>query len=71
MGTAVGLLFTASPLFTGPLARGIFVGSSLGYFAGFLVSAALFTAVRAGTVVRRGREATTTRRSVSGELPPR
>ena len=71
VGTAVGLLFTASPLFTGPLARGIFVGSSLGYFAGFLVSAALFAAVRAGTVVRRGREATTTRRSVSGELPPR
>ncbi len=53
-GTAVGLLLTASPLFTGPLARGIFAESSLGYFAGFLVSAALFAAVRAGTASRHG-----------------
>ena len=41
-GTLVGLLFTASPLFTGPLAVGIFAQSSLGYLLGFTVSAALY-----------------------------
>jgi purine-cytosine permease-like protein len=41
-GTVVGLLFTASPLFTGPLAVGIFAQSSLGYLLGFTVSAALY-----------------------------
>ena len=41
-GTTVGLLFTASPLFTGPLAVGIFAQSSLGYLLGFTVSAALY-----------------------------
>jgi nucleobase:cation symporter-1, NCS1 family len=38
-GTGVDLLFTASPLFTGPLAVGIFAESSLGYLLGFTVSA--------------------------------
>jgi purine-cytosine permease-like protein len=41
-GTVVGLLFTASPLFTGPLAVGIFAESSLGYVLGFTVSACLY-----------------------------
>lgn len=41
-GTVVGLLFTASPLFTGPLAVGVFAQSSLGYLLGFTVSAALY-----------------------------
>jgi NCS1 family nucleobase:cation symporter-1 len=41
-GTVVGLLFTASPLFTGPLAVGVFAESSLGYLLGFTVSAGLY-----------------------------
>ena len=41
-GTVVGLLFTASPLFTGPLAVGIFAQSSLGYLLGCTVSAGLY-----------------------------
>ena len=41
-GTVVGLLFTASPLFTGPLAVGIFAQSSLGYLLGCTVSASLY-----------------------------
>lgn len=42
VGTVVGLLFTASPLFTGPLAVGVFAESSLGYLLGFTVSAGLY-----------------------------
>jgi hypothetical protein len=38
----VGLLFTASPLFTGPLAIGLFAESSLGYLLGDTVSASLY-----------------------------
>jgi NCS1 family nucleobase:cation symporter-1 len=41
-GTTVGLLFTASPLFTGPLAVGVFAQSSLGYLLGFTVSASAY-----------------------------
>jgi purine-cytosine permease-like protein len=41
-GILVGLAFTASPLFTGPFATGIFASSSLGYLLGFLVSGALY-----------------------------
>lgn len=41
LGVALSLLLTSSPLFTGPLARGVFQGSSLGYLAGMAVSAAL------------------------------
>ena len=43
-GTVVGLLLTASPLYTGPLAEGVFAGSSLGYFAGSVAAAGLFAA---------------------------
>ena len=43
-GTVVGLLLTSSPLYTGPLAVGVFAGSSLGYFAGSLAAAGLFAA---------------------------
>ena len=38
----IGLLFTASPLFTGPLAVGIFAQSSLGYLLGCMVSPSLY-----------------------------
>jgi purine-cytosine permease-like protein len=41
-GTGVGLLFTSSPLFSGPLAVGVFAESSLGYLLGFTVSASLY-----------------------------
>lgn len=41
-GILVGLAFTASPYFTGPLAIGIFARSSLGYLIGFLVSGVLY-----------------------------
>jgi purine-cytosine permease-like protein len=41
-GTGLGLSCTASPLFTGPLARGLLAQSSIGYFLGFLASAALY-----------------------------
>ncbi len=41
LGVLVSLLMTSSPLFTGPWARGIFQGSSLGYFVGMAVSALL------------------------------
>jgi cytosine/uracil/thiamine/allantoin permease len=39
LGILVGLSFTSSPLFAGPLAMGVFTESSLGYFIGFLVTA--------------------------------
>jgi purine-cytosine permease-like protein len=42
IGSVLGLCCTASPLFTGPIARGIFAGSSLGYFLGFFVSALIY-----------------------------
>ncbi|WP_202901883.1 purine-cytosine permease family protein [Thermogemmatispora carboxidivorans] len=42
LGIGVGLLFTVSPWFTGPLARGIFASSSLGYLLGFVVSALVY-----------------------------
>ena len=41
-GVTVGLVFTVSPWFSGPLATGIFATSSLGYLLGFLVSALLY-----------------------------
>ena len=50
-GSAVGLLCTASPLFTGPFAVGIFAESSLGYLLGALVSAVLYAVLGRG--VRR------------------
>lgn len=41
-GFIVSLLFTASPLFSGPFAIGIFASSSLGFVIGFFVSAILY-----------------------------
>lgn len=41
-GSAAGLAFTSSPLFSGPLAVGVFAHSSLGYFVGATVAAVLF-----------------------------
>ena len=59
-GTAVGLLFTASPLFTGPLATGVFAESSFGYFLGCTVSATLYAAL-SRDLLRRRRIAQTVR----------
>ncbi|MCY0909239.1 MAG: hypothetical protein OWR62_12710, partial [Sulfobacillus thermotolerans] len=42
IGAAVALSTTATPVFTGPLAVGIFNGSSLGYFVGFAVTALVY-----------------------------
>jgi NCS1 family nucleobase:cation symporter-1 len=53
-GTVVGLLFTASPLFTGPLAVGIFAESSLGYLLGFTVSASLYLVLGRNLLRQRG-----------------
>lgn len=42
LGILVGLLFTVSPWWRGPLAGGIFASSSLGYLLGFCASALLY-----------------------------
>ncbi|PSR33357.1 MAG: hypothetical protein C7B44_14740 [Sulfobacillus thermosulfidooxidans] len=42
IGAAVALSTTSTPVFTGPLAVGIFNGSSLGYFVGFAVTALVY-----------------------------
>jgi purine-cytosine permease-like protein len=54
-GTVLGLACTASPLFAGPLARGIFAGTSIGYFLGFFVSGSLYllAEVTASRLARR------------------
>ena len=46
VGVVVGLLFTSSSFFTGPLARGIFVSTSLGYLLGAAVSIVLYLVLR-------------------------
>ncbi len=46
VGIVVGLLFTASAFFTGPLATGIFASTSLGYLLGGAVSIVLYLALR-------------------------
>src|SRR6266487_2671271 len=45
-GVVVGLLFTSSAFFTGPLAKGIFVSTSLGYLLGAAVSIVLYLVLR-------------------------
>jgi len=52
-GAVVGLLFTASPLFTGPMAVGIFAESGLGYLLGFTVSAGLYAVLGRGLLRQR------------------
>ncbi len=42
LGILVGLAFTVSPWFRGPLATGVFASSSLGYLIGFVVSALVY-----------------------------
>jgi len=44
-GIVAGALFSSSPLFTGPLAVGIFAVSGLGYLVSLAVSAALYWAL--------------------------
>ncbi|GHO79020.1 allantoin permease [Ktedonobacter sp. SOSP1-85] len=46
IGVVIGLLFTASSFFTGPLAKGIFASTSLGYLFGASVSAILYLVLR-------------------------
>ncbi len=46
IGVVVGLLFTASTFFTGPLAKGIFATTSLGYLLGAGVSIVLYIVLR-------------------------
>lgn len=53
VGMVVGLLFTASPLFRGPFANGIFSGNSLGVLVDFFVSGMLY----AGFVILMGTKA--------------
>lgn len=76
-GTIAGLLLTSSPIFTGPLARGILARSSLGYFVGSAVAAGLFVATRvvatrvvARRVVARRVVATHLARTPHGAAPP-
>jgi len=45
-GIIVGLLFTSSAFFTGPLATGIFASTSLGYLLGAAVSIVLYLVLR-------------------------
>jgi cytosine/uracil/thiamine/allantoin permease len=52
-GTVAGLLFTSSPLFTGPLAVGVFAQSSLGYLLGFAVSAIVYAVLGRGVLRQR------------------
>ncbi len=46
-GLVVGLLFTSTStsLFHGPLAKGVFAASNIGYFLGFIVSVVLYAAL--------------------------
>lgn len=46
VGIVVGLLFTSSAFFTGPLASGIFASTSLGYLLGAGVSACTYLVLR-------------------------
>jgi cytosine/uracil/thiamine/allantoin permease len=46
IGVVIGLLFTSSSFFTGPLAKGIFASTSLGYLLGAAVSAILYLVLR-------------------------
>lgn len=46
IGVVVGLLFTKSAFFTGPLAQGIFASTSLGYMLGAVVSIIVFLVLR-------------------------
>jgi NCS1 family nucleobase:cation symporter-1 len=46
VGLFVSLAFTSTALWSGPLARGMFSGSDLGFLLGFLVSAGLYAATR-------------------------
>src|SRR5579883_2396141 len=46
VGVVVGLLFTQSSFFTGPLATGIFASTSLGYLLGAVVSIIIFLILR-------------------------
>ena len=46
VGTAVSLAFTSTGVFSGPLAVGVFKGSSLGFILGFFVTLTLYAALR-------------------------
>lgn len=46
IGSTVSLAFTSTCVFSGPLARGVFSGSSLGYLVGFFVTLGLYGGLR-------------------------
>lgn len=46
VGIVVGLLFTTSSFFSGPLAKGVFASTSLGYLLGAAVSVVLYLVLR-------------------------
>lgn len=46
VGVVVSLCFTSTGVFTGPLAAGVFRGSSLGFLLGFAVTLALYATMR-------------------------
>jgi purine-cytosine permease-like protein len=46
IGLAAGLSTTSSALWSGPLARGIFAGSNLGYLLGFALAAGIYALLR-------------------------
>jgi purine-cytosine permease-like protein len=60
IGVVVSLCFTSTGVFTGPLALGVFRGSSLGFLLGFAVTLALYGALQARSTRagRTGRPAT-------------
>jgi NCS1 family nucleobase:cation symporter-1 len=47
VGTAVSVAFTSTGVFSGPLAVGVFKGSSLGFILGFFVTLALYGGMKA------------------------
>ena len=53
VGVVVGLLFTQSTFFTGPLAKGLFASTNLGYLLGAAVGIVVFLVLRPFFYVRK------------------
>ena len=60
VGVVVALCFTSTGVFSGPLAVGVFRGSSLGFLLGFAVTLVLYAATRA-CAAHRARERSSVR----------
>jgi hypothetical protein len=54
LGSALAVLSTSTPLVSGPLARGAFAQSSLGYFAGGAAAAVAYALAAGASVALRG-----------------